>query len=74
MVGYRVGCTTRSKVAIFIKVIEEDLPMDYRVDHFFGFRAELGEGLIWDGKSERMLMTDIVKGRLIEFDIDSGSR
>lgn len=33
--------------------------------------AELGEGLLWDAQRKRLLMTDILKGRLLEIDIDS---
>lgn len=34
-------------------------------------KCDLGEGLLWDNKSARMLMTDIMKGKLIEIDIGS---
>lgn len=47
--------------------------MNYQVDQVFGFKCELGEGLVWDGNSERILMTDIMKGKLIEIDIESSS-
>lgn len=32
---------------------------------------DLGEGLVWDTKSLRLLMTDILNGTLVELDIDS---
>lgn len=47
--------------------------MTNQVKQIFNLKAELGEGLVWDCSSERMLMTDIMKGRLIEIDIESGS-
>ena len=44
-----------------------------QVKRLFNLKSELGEGLVWDSNSKRMLMTDIMKGRLIEIDIESGS-
>lgn len=38
----------------------------------FDLRTELGEGLLWDAERKRLLMTDIVSGRLLDIDIDSG--
>lgn len=47
--------------------------MTNRVKQIFDLKAELGEGMVWDHNSNRMLMTDIMNGMLIEVDIDSGS-
>lgn len=47
--------------------------MSYQVRQVFSFKCDLGEGLVWDGNTERMLMTDIMKGKLIEIDIESSS-
>ena len=47
--------------------------MTYQVRKVFGFKCDLGEGLVWDGNSKRMLMTDIMKGKLIEIDVESSS-
>lgn len=33
--------------------------------------CELGEGLLWDSASERLLMTDILQGQLIEIDLQT---
>lgn len=35
--------------------------------------ADLGEGLLWDARRQRLLMTDILKGQLLELDIDAAS-
>lgn len=37
-------------------------------------QSELGEGLLWDSPRDRLLMTDILKGQLLDIDIDTGSR
>jgi len=47
--------------------------MSKQVRRIFNFKAELGEGLVWDRNSNRLLMTDIMNGMLIEIDIESGS-
>lgn len=36
-----------------------------------GVNTELGEGLLWDAPRRRLLMTDILKGRLLDMDIES---
>jgi D-xylonolactonase len=46
--------------------------MNYQVEQVFGFKCDLGEGLVWDVNSEQILMTDIMKGKLIMIDIESG--
>ena len=38
-----------------------------------GIRCVLGEGLIWDWKARRLLMTDIANNKLLEIDIDSAT-
>jgi sugar lactone lactonase YvrE len=43
--------------------------MKYSCSQFTNVKCDLGEGLVWDNKSARMLMTDIMKGKLIEIDI-----
>ena len=47
--------------------------MTNQVKKIFNFKAELGEGLVWDCSSNRLLMTDIMNGILIEIDIESAS-
>ncbi len=39
--------------------------------HWCGVQAELGEGLLWDDRTQRLLMTDILQGRLLEWDLDA---
>lgn len=46
------------------------LNMKYRCIQFSNLKFDLGEGLVWDNKSDRLLMTDIMNGKLIEIDID----
>lgn len=36
-------------------------------------KTDLGEGLVWDAQRERLLMTDILNGRLLDIDIDTAT-
>jgi D-xylonolactonase len=45
--------------------------MTCKVNQVFSIKCDLGEGLIWDDRSNRLLMTDITQGKLIEIDIQS---
>lgn len=50
---------------------------DPMVDHckpLPGVRCDLGEGLVWNDRTHRLMMTDIVNGKLLELDIDSDAR
>lgn len=46
------------------------LNMKYQCEQLCCVKCDLGEGLIWDSRSSRLLMTDIMNGKLIEVDID----
>jgi sugar lactone lactonase YvrE len=45
--------------------------MNYKVNQVSSIKCALGEGLIWDDRSSRLLMTDISNGKLIELDVIS---
>ncbi len=47
--------------------------MNSKINPITSFKCELGEGLIWDDNTERLLMTDILSGKLIELDILSNT-
>jgi sugar lactone lactonase YvrE len=47
--------------------------MNYKVNQVSSIKCALGEGLIWDDRSSRLLMTDISNGKLIELDVQSTS-
>lgn len=48
--------------------------MDLSCRPLLSLKTELGEGLLWDSERGRLLMTDILKGQLLDIDIDTGSR
>lgn len=50
-----------------------DQPMGLPCRQLLDLKTELGEGLLWDAERHRLLMTDIVKGRLIDIDVDAGT-
>lgn len=47
--------------------------MEYQCKQLSSVKCDIGEGLIWDSHSARLLMTDIMNGKLIELDIDSNT-
>ena len=42
-----------------------------RCQQLCGVNADLGEGLLWDAARQRLLMTDILRGHLLDIDIAS---
>ncbi len=44
--------------------------MNYSYRPIAGIRCDLGEGLVWDWKANRLLMTDIANNELLEIDLD----
>ena len=47
--------------------------MKYQCKQLSCIKCDLGVGLIWNSHTDRLLMSDILKGELIEVDIDSYS-
>jgi D-xylonolactonase len=47
--------------------------MENKCQQISDVKFDLGESLIWDSESNRLLMTDIMNGKLIELDLDSNS-
>lgn len=47
--------------------------MTYQCKQLPCVKCDLGEGLVWDSYSGRLLMTDIMRGKLIEIDIESNT-
>ena len=46
--------------------------MDLTCRKLLDLKTDLGEGLLWDSQRGRLLMTDIVNGRLLDINIDQG--